>query len=179
MNTKTIITGIGIVGGTIAAAALFGSVAVVSCIVVGILTVALVTFLWNRFINFWMNKLQMWVSKCLGEKICEVLGKIISFLNKPFAIANKGMNAIKDAWNTFRDGLGCKTRYKKDGEEVIIETRMVTSEEEIIVQKREQYYELPAETRTKLICSDDTCYEVDNFDVLDRRIADVEAELSN
>ena len=179
MNTKTVITGIGIVGGIVVASALFGPAVVVFGIAVAILTVALVTFLWNKFINFWMDKLQVWVSKCLGEKICEVLGKIIAFLNKPFAIANKGLNAIKDAWNTLRDGLGCKTRYKKDGEEVIIETRMVTSEEEIIVQKREQYYELPAETRTKLICSDDTCYEVDNIDVFDRRIADVEAELSN
>lgn len=180
MKTKTILIGAAAIGGVVAVGALFKIVALP--VLVTTLVVAVVTYFWDRFKDFWMDKLQAWVDKYCGRKICVALGEVIAFLNKPISLLHQGSRAAFDAarriWNIVRPGLSNKTRYMKDGEDVVIETRLADSETEIVVQKREPFYDLPAKVRTDIICHPGQCYEVDNnHDIIDRKFTEMEKQL--
>lgn len=180
MKKETVLKGAAIVGGVVAVGVLFKLVAVP--VLVATLVIAVVAFFWKKFIDFWLDKLQAWVDKYCGRKFCTALGKVIAFLNTPISGLRKGSKmtfaAAKRIWETVRPGLANKTRYKKDGEDVIIETRMADSETEIIVQKRESFYDLPARVRTEVVCHPGQCYEIDNnHDVIDRKFSELEKQL--
>lgn len=181
MKPKTVLKGAAIVGGIVAVGMLFKLVAIP--VLVTTLVVAVVTYFWKKFVDFWLDKLQVWVDKYCGRKICAALGEVIAFLNTPISGLRKGskmtIDAVRRIWDAVRPGLANRTRYMKDGEDVIIETRMADSETEIIVQKRKPFYDLPAKVRTDIICHSGQCYEIDNnHDIIDRKFAEMEKQLS-
>lgn len=181
MKTGTVIKGGAVVGGVVAVGVLFKLFAVP--VLITTLVIAVVAYFWKKFIDFWLDKLQGWVHKHCGQKICSALGHVIAFLNTPISRLRMGTKAAFDAakrvWQLIRGGLESKTRYKKDGEDVIIETRIADSDTEVIVQKREPFYDLPTRVRTEVICSDEQCYEVNNHDVIDRKFEQTEKEMYN
>ena len=181
MKTGTVIKGAAIIGGVVAAGVLFKLFAVP--VLIATLVIAVVTYFWKKFVDFWLDKLQAWVQKHCGQKICSALGSVIAFLNTPISRLRMGSKAAFDAskrvWQVIRGGLKSETCYKKDGDEVIIETRIADSETEVIVQKKESFYDLPTRVRTEVICSDEQCYKVNNHDVIDRKFTEAEKEMCN
>ena len=181
MKSSTVIKGAAVVSGVVAAGVLFKLFAVPVLIVT--LAIAVVTYFWKKFIDFWLDKLQGLVQKHCGQKICSALGSVIAFLNTPISRLRMGTKATFDAakrvWQVIRGGMKSETRYKKEGDEVIIETRIADSDAEVIVQKREAFYDLPTRVRTEVLCGDEQCYKVNNHDVIDRKFEEAEKGMYN
>lgn len=182
MKTGTVIKGAAVVGGVVAVGVLFKLFAVP--VLIATLVIAVVAYFWKKFVDFWLDSLQTWVDKNCGHKICSALGNVIAFLNTPISKLRKGnkvaFDTIKHVWSIVREGLTIKTRYKKDGEDVIIETSIKDSDKVTVVQRREWFYDVPADVRTEIVCNPGQCTEIDNnHDIFDRKFSEIEKQLYN
>lgn len=150
-----------------------------------ILTATLVIWLWDKIRNFYIFKVQPWLTEKFSAETRSCVDNVFLILNRGASFTR---NAARQIWNTFiRKVRFYRTRWRElpNGEleeETQIKVQKESDPSKVIVQTTVETVsrdELPLDVRTQISNTPDGVHEADNLDVCHKKIQEEIQELEN